>query len=102
MPKQSKVNTELFLCECGDTSDQIIMQWWDDQDDEYPSVYATFYLRKEPLLKRIKLALMYILGKRSRYGEFGEVILKPEDYLKMQKVTDFLKRSYDMRQKEKA
>ena len=100
MTKKVKTVEELFLCECGDTSDQVIMQWFDDQDDEYPNVYVSFFLRKKPLWERIKLGIQYIFGKRSKYGEFGEVILKPEDYEKMQKVTDFLKKSYDAIEKK--
>lgn len=87
--------TELFLCTCGDVSDQIIMRYWTDYEkDVYPSVYVSFYLNELPFFKRLWYGIKYIFGYRCKYGHFGEIILKPEDYTKMEKVVDFLKKVY--------
>lgn len=86
----------LFLCSCGDVADQILMNYWTDyENDSYPCVYASFHLNTLPFFKRLWLGIKYIFGYRSKYGDFGEVILKPSDYTKMQEVANFLKKVYD-------
>jgi hypothetical protein len=92
----------LFMCECGDSQDQIIMRLFVDDfsetndnknDLEEPCVYATFHLNKFPFWKRLKLGIKYIFGYGCKYGNFGEVIIKPTDYPKMQEITDYLKKA---------
>lgn len=39
------------------------------------SVYVTVHLSKLPFWKRLKLGILYILGRKSKYGNFEEIIL---------------------------
>lgn len=91
----------LLICSCGDVSDQIIMRYWTDYEhDDYPEVYVSYHLNKLPFFKRLKLGLKYIFGYTCKYGNFGETILRPKDYPKIEEVADFLKKVYNF-EKEK-
>jgi hypothetical protein len=48
-------------------------------DDE--DVFIEIHLAPLPFWKRVGNAIRYILGKRSPYGDFEEVLLSPADAL---------------------
>ena len=100
MNNNSEPNTEVLLCECNSPEHVVVFQYWKN-DNDYEEVYMAFHLRPAPLKRRIVNAVKYIFGHRSKYGEFDEVILKPADYVKMQKVADYLKECYDRKQNDK-
>lgn len=87
--------TEILICKCGDTSHQCVIQYWDD-DHALGEVYLSVHLDREAnIFRRIWYGLKYIFGKPSVYGDFDEIILRPEDAPKLQKVVDYLKNSKD-------
>lgn len=63
---------EWFVCECGSLEHFMQISYEPDLD-EY--VYLTIHLSELPLLQRIKLGIQYILGRKSRYGNFEEIVL---------------------------
>ena len=98
---KTKDDKIVLLCECGDVSDQIIMRWFCNlEPDDEQDVYVSFFLRKLPFFKRVVLGLKYIFGYRSKYGEFGEVIIRPEDYTDVERVAETLKKEYERREKK--
>ena len=94
MRNAKKMNKELLLCQCGDPNHQLIMFYDDDAENngENPAVYVSVHLVPEKnFLKRLWRGLKYIFSnKRSIYGDFDEIILRPEDADKLQKATDLL------------
>lgn len=64
----------LFVCRCGSTSHQLILTY-DEEEPFNDCVYVTVHLTQFPFLKRLKHAILYILGKSSVYGNFEEIIL---------------------------
>ena len=48
-----------------------------DKDD----LFIEVHLAPLPLWRRLSNAVRYIVGRRSRYGDFEEIILDPEDAL---------------------
>ena len=82
---------ELILCKCANTEHQMIIRTLDCDED----VYVTFYLRPLPLRERLIHGLKYIFGHRSRYGDFDEIILRPEDAAKFAKVAKWLKTNHN-------
>ena len=88
---------ELLLCECSSPEHQILFTWWDDDD----RVYMTVHLPKQSLWRRIKDGIRYIFGHRSKYGDFDEVVLNPDDWAKMQKVSNYLRMAYEDEHKDK-
>jgi hypothetical protein len=81
---------ELLLCQCGDPSHQLIMFY--DDDPKNPAVYVSVHLVPEHnFFKRLWNGLKYIFSnKRSIYGDFDEIILRPTDADKVQKAADLL------------
>lgn len=84
-----ETNRELFICKCGNVEHQLIFSHSDDKDDK--EIYLSVHLIPDNFWRRIKNAVKYILGYRSRYGHFDEFILDPEDADKLQKVVTILK-----------
>jgi hypothetical protein len=84
---------QLLLCQCGDPHHQLILYY----DKETPAIYVAVHLNKEQnFFKRLWIAFKYIFfKKRSIYGEFEEIMLKPEDANKLQKAVDVLKGLYE-------
>lgn len=63
---------ELLECVCTDFSHLVKLIWWNEEPTE---LYFEFHLNNFPLLKRIPIALNYILGRGSKYGMYEEVCL---------------------------
>lgn len=82
---------DLILCECEDPAHQLIAFYSDE--DGYPCVFVTVHLsRPRNIFKRIWNALKYVFGtKRSRFGDFDEIVLKPEDADKILNISLHLK-----------
>ena len=81
-------NEDLLICECEDVDHMIVFRW--DDEDEF--VYMNIHLKPLPFIDRLKNAWNYLLGKRSRYGDFDEFILKAEDLPKLESVVEFLRK----------
>jgi hypothetical protein len=81
---------DLLICQCGDPAHQLILFY--DDDIEIPAVYLTVHLSPERnFFKRLWRGIKYIFAnKRSIYGDFDEIILKPEDAGKLQNAVDYL------------
>ena len=80
---------ELLLCQCGDPAHQLIIFY---DDAENPAVYVSVHLvREKNFFKRLWRGLKYIFSnKRSIYGDFDEIILRPEDADKLQRAVNLL------------
>lgn len=87
--KETKLQV-LFRCDCNDPSHELVILA--DQIDELsPRVYVTVRLKKNiSFFKLINIAIKYVFGMRSVYGDFDEVTLKPEYSDELQKVIDVL------------
>lgn len=74
-----------FECQCGDDPDTFILIFdeahlgKDWQSSWEPELYLTTFLRDLPFFKRIWLAIKYIFGYKSKFGHFGETLIKYED-----------------------
>ena len=95
-----KTITELLICQCGDPSHQMIISYDEGGDEnekivkELEMVYVSIHLTPEPnFFKRLWYGIKYIFSRqRSVYGDFDEVILRPEDADKLQNVVNHLKK----------
>lgn len=94
MTKYNEPTIEVLICECNSLEHMIAFEYWEGNHG-WNEVYMTIHLKPRKLRKRIINAIKYIFGHRSKYGEFDEVILKPTDYEKMQKIADYLKSCYE-------
>lgn len=73
-------------CICNHPEHQVTLSY-DPRDVQYAQLYLCFYLSPLSLPTRIWTAIKYIFGHRSRYGDFGEIVL---DYYKVVKLQRFL------------
>jgi len=82
---------DVILCECQCDEHQIIFKY--DTDPDWENVYISYHLQSDTLWERIKTAFNHILGKKSRYGDFGELVLDSEDTTieKFEHIVDALK-----------
>lgn len=65
----------LFTCVCG-SMEHIFVVTADDED-----LLIEVHLSPLPLFERLKHAVQYVFGYRSRWGDFDEIVLNPETAL---------------------
>ena len=78
-----KIEKECIICRCG-SYNHMVMLIRDQFFDEYVDLSLNIHLSPLPFFKRLKNAFFYIFGRRSRYGDFDEVLLNRESVLKIQ------------------
>ena len=78
---------ELILCKCHSPEHMMLFRTVEGDDE----VFVTFHLRRLPFFKRLWAGIKYIFGYTSMYGDFDEIILRPEDAYKFEKVVKYLK-----------
>lgn len=86
---KEKINIETLLCQCGSEEHQIQFVWLDDDKE----IYVYIHLAPHGFLKRLVNGIKYIFGHRSKYGDFEEIILRPNDATKISKVAKYLKKA---------
>lgn len=86
-----RMHEEILLCQCGDPAHQLIMFY--DDTPHAPCVYVSVHLAPERnFFKRLWRGIKYIFfNKRSIYGDFDEIILRPQDAEKVQEAADLLR-----------
>jgi hypothetical protein len=82
---------EFILCECGCDEHQMIFKY--DDDPDWDNVFVSYHLPTQPFWRRLVTGIKYILGKKSRYGHWGEIILDGDETTieRFENVVDALK-----------
>lgn len=81
---------QLFICQCENTEHQMIFSYFSDDEDR--DLFVTIHLKPERnIFKRIKNAVKYIFGHRSRFGDFDEFMFNKKDADRLQVVVNRLK-----------
>lgn len=85
---QSSTRT-LFVCQCGDIHHQMVITF-DDDPLFNDALFFEIHLSDTGFWKRLKYGILYILGRKSRfgYGAFSEVMLSKNE---TQRLIDILK-----------
>lgn len=71
------MNKEIIICECNNDEHQIIIKY--DDDPNWKEVYISYHLQNLTFWNRLCYIINYLLGYKSKFGAFGELILKPDD-----------------------
>ena len=73
---------EVIICECGLAEHQFVLSMydWEDEIEVYLEPHLSTYRN---IFKRIWVALRYVFGHRSRYGEWDCVLLGKEQLQQM-------------------
>lgn len=74
---KNKDDKEYFECACH--SPEHTLNFFLDEDPEFPAIYGSVFLSEVPFHRRVWAAVKYIFGYKCRYGHFDEFILKHED-----------------------
>lgn len=77
----------IILCECSSTEHQVIFHH-DDDGDLFMSVHLQ---QSKGLWYRIKAAVKYIFGYRSRYGHWDALTIGPESIPEFEEIVKTLK-----------
>ena len=67
----------LFICRCG-SLEHIFVVTADEED-----LFIEVHLSPLPFVERVKHAIQYLFGYRSRWGDFDEILLDPETALRL-------------------
>lgn len=71
------MKSDVILCDCKLDEHNIIIHYDIDDDHE---IYVSYHLTPiHNIFKRIWYGIKYVFGYRSKYGEYGELILNSED-----------------------
>ena len=65
----------LFVCRCYSIEHSFVVS--SDEDD----VFIEVHLAALPIWSRIVHAVRYVFGKKSKWGDFEEILLSPEQAL---------------------
>ena len=79
---------ELLICQCDSTEHQICFFY--SEVDKY--VFMHVHLNKLPFLERLVYGIKYIFGRKCKYGAFDEFIFNHEDYEKINRIANYLKK----------
>ena len=82
---------ELLLCECASSEHQMIIRYF--EDDQESTVYVDVHLVKRSFWDRLKHGLKYIFGYKSKYGAWDEIIMGPQHIKSLESVVKYLKDS---------
>jgi hypothetical protein len=66
------VKRTLFICPCGSIEHSFVVSA--DENDAFLEIH----LSPLPLWNRLRNAVGYLLGRRSQWGDFEEILLTPE------------------------
>lgn len=67
----------LFVCKCFSIEHSFIVSG-DDED-----LFIEVHLASAPFWTRVKNAVNYVLGRKSKWGDFEEILLSPEQALEL-------------------
>jgi len=71
-----EIETQIFICRCHSFSHQAIF-WYDEEDK---NLYVNIHLiTHRNIFKRIWVAIKYVFGYTSKYGEWDDFIFKDRD-----------------------
>lgn len=83
---------QIFICKCHNIEHQLVFSYFKDE----PELYVTVHLNPEySFWKRLKLAIKYIFGYRSMYGEFDEFIFNEDEIDKLENIVKYLKNVFN-------
>ncbi|MEY2973068.1 MAG: hypothetical protein RI886_845 [Pseudomonadota bacterium] len=70
---------EAFFCSCGSNEHFFVVQRFNDQEE----IYLSIYLDQPGFFRRVINAIKYVLGYKSKYGQFSEICLDQKTQLKL-------------------
>lgn len=85
----NKKNAEVLECECYSDEHSYIIKY-DAFDDDDRTVYINPHLSDCGLWHRLKYAIQYIFGHKSKYGCFDEILISAQNYQPLKNVVSYI------------
>jgi hypothetical protein len=83
--------TQLFCCDCGQAEHFMFVDhyYWGPSPEYPPEFSMRVHLNhNRPLLKRLKTAALYLMGKKGKHGAFDSLILGTGDVKRLRASCD--------------
>lgn len=81
------MKNELFICDCGDVEHQMIILH--DPTEKEKEIYIEIHLSdSKTFFQRLWIGIKYIFGKKSKYGNWNEIILNEENMIRLKNVIE--------------
>ena len=78
--KNGKEIKEYFGCECGSDEHLMVFRYWAEDGDDDKELYLNVHLANyENFFQRLWVAVRFLFGYRSKFGEFDEVVIRKDD-----------------------
>lgn len=75
----------LFICDCGDIEHQMIIL----NDPTEKEIYFEIHLSdNKKFFQRLWIGIKYIFGKKSKYGNWDEIILNQEEMIRLKEILE--------------
>lgn len=89
---------QIIVCDCHSPEHHIQLHYWKNDDTVISrEVYLSIYLNSHnSFWKRIKIAIKYIFGYRSIYGDWDSISVTKENYHAFKDMIDFLDDKIDI------
>ena len=77
----SELERDVIICQCNSAEHQIIFNYLETDDpSDFDELSVEIHLTPVyGFFQRIRHAIKYVFGHRSRYGDFDNVIIDPKD-----------------------
>lgn len=82
---------QLLICEASSSEHQIILKYF--ESDDQPFVYVDVHLVEMNFWDRLKHAIGYVLGYKSKFGAYDEIVLGPEHIKNLEEVIAHIKKA---------
>ena len=82
---------ELLICETTSAEHQIVLKYLDNDIESF--VYVDVHLVHMNFWDRIKYAIGYIFGHKSKFGAFDEIVLEPKHVESLKEVIAHLNKA---------
>jgi hypothetical protein len=77
--EKADVEEHWFTCECSSPEHSFRVAYFKSDDPADRELYVSVFLQEFSLPKRVWEAIKYVIGIKSRYGHWEEVILRRDD-----------------------
>ena len=74
---------ETIFCKCESYEHHLIFDYDEDSKEVYVAVNL---IPHKNILKRLWIAIKYVFGYKSRFGQYDEFMLKPEELKKLAEI----------------
>ena len=86
------MTNEILICQCHNTEHQLVISYFEDDVCDKQLYLSVHLVPEYNIWRRIKNAIKYIFGYRSKYGCFDEFIFNEKDADKLQQAVNYLKK----------